>query len=465
MAFNTKINLIDAKVYQSTGQTLTLSGCTWISSVGRLAYCTDQSGTYTSRSVVDKDYVDKRVCCYTSGTTAASVTGATNLGGGYQIYTSVSGHKLQLKTLSGGTNITLSCNANVITICATDTGILWSGSTANGIGTYVSSTCIKSNPNLTFNGTILGVTGVVCASSCICSPIICGTSCVTSPITCGTSCVQTALLCSTGAVKGTILTGSTCVTSPIVCGGTCVISPYVMGSTCVCSPIVNGTTCITGGVACGTSCVVSPVIKGSTCVCSPIVCGTSCVRSSLISGGTVCSSGNILLTSGNSLQWSDGAYITSNNANGVEIDGQLILTGATGISPFSVVSTTVNTNLNADLLDGYHASAFTITTNYRVYPHSAVTTSVTLSTGSTYVILVNSPSAIITITLPATPRDGQVFKIKDVGGQAVTYNITIGGNGNLIDNASSALINTSYGALELFYELTLDKWYSMAFIN
>jgi len=36
------------------------------------------------------------------------------------------------------------------------------------------------------------------------------------------------------------------------------------------------------------------------------------------------------------------------------MSGQLTSTLATGTAPFAVTSTTVNTNLNADLLDGYH---------------------------------------------------------------------------------------------------------------
>lgn len=42
----------------------------------------------------------------------------------------------------------------------------------------------------------------------------------------------------------------------------------------------------------------------------------------------------------------------------LSMSGQLTNTLAIGTSPFAVTSTTVNTNLNADLLDGNHASAF-----------------------------------------------------------------------------------------------------------
>ena len=56
-------------------------------------------------------------------------------------------------------------------------GIAWSGSTANGVGTYYSASKICSNPNMTFDGTKLGVTGNICASTCLCSPTICATTC------------------------------------------------------------------------------------------------------------------------------------------------------------------------------------------------------------------------------------------------------------------------------------------------
>lgn len=46
--------------------------------------------------------------------------------------------------------------------------------------------------------------------------------------------------------------------------------------------------------------------------------------------------------------------------SGGSISGQLVSTLATGTSPFAVTSTTLNTNLNADLLDGQHGAYFAI---------------------------------------------------------------------------------------------------------
>ena len=56
------------------------------------------------------------------------------------------------------------------------------------------------------------------------------------------------------------------------------------------------------------------------------------------------------------------------------------------------------------------------------------------------------------------------FKIKDKG-DALANNITIAGNGNNIDGAANATINTDYGALNLMYSLSDDEWYTLAFIN
>ena len=98
------------------------------------------------------------------------------------------------------------------------------------------------------------------------------------------------------------------------------------------------------------------------------------------------------------------------------------------------------------------------------YSKLIVTGSTTLDAESPYVILVNH-TAPVTITLPATPFDGQAFKIKDAANDALSNNITIARNGNTIDKQTlDATINTDSGALELLYDSSLG-WFSLAFIN
>jgi len=65
------------------------------------------------------------------------------------IYINASG-KLSTGVISGGSG---------------GSGIAWTGSTANGVATYASSSKACSNPNMTFNGTCLVVTGCACATS------------------------------------------------------------------------------------------------------------------------------------------------------------------------------------------------------------------------------------------------------------------------------------------------------------
>jgi len=97
------------------------------------------------------------------------------------------------------------------------------------------------------------------------------------------------------------------------------------------------------------------------------------------------------------------------------------------------------------------------------YAVTAITSSATL-TPVLYTVLVNGAAAV-TVTLPASPADGQAYKIKDASGNALTNNVTISGNGNNIDGAGTAVINTDYGALELVYNASLDEWFTLAFIN
>lgn len=71
-----------------------------------------------------------------------SITGATNLGGGNgSLYTTISGNKINLKTLSGGTNVTLTCNGNYVTINATGG---WGSITGNITGQTDLNNCLNS---------------------------------------------------------------------------------------------------------------------------------------------------------------------------------------------------------------------------------------------------------------------------------------------------------------------------------
>ena len=77
------------------------------------------------------------------------------------------------------------------------------------------------------------------------------------------------------------------------------------------------------------------------------------------------------------------------------------------------------------------------------------------------VCLYNPNSALLVgtrnITLPANPVTGQTVVVKDVAGNAGTYNVTIAGSGGtLIDGAASVLLNANWKAFTFVFN---QNWY------
>ena len=81
-----------------------------------------------------------------------------------------------------------------------------------------------------------------------------------------------------------------------------------------------------------------------------------------VATGTFPGGWRLLLDSYNYQRYGDSRYVTlttNQTVSGIKtFSTQQKFTVATGTSPFTVSSTTVVSNLNADLLDGYHASSF-----------------------------------------------------------------------------------------------------------
>jgi hypothetical protein len=98
--------------------------------------------------------------------------------------------------------------------------------------------------------------------------------------------------------------------------------------------------------------VANPELENATAIGYRAIVGDS---NTIVLGGTGAHAVNVCIgkTGG-----SERLDISGN----VKVSGRFISGEATGTSPMSVQSTTVNTNFNADLLDGYHASSFVTTT-------------------------------------------------------------------------------------------------------
>lgn len=74
------------------------------------------------------------------------------------------------------------------------------------------------------------------------------------------------------------------------------------------------------------------------------------------------------------------------------------------------------------------------------------------------IVLVNSSTSPINITLPLIPNDGENHTIKDSGGNAQNNPITINGNGRYIDGDTEFNLTLNYSSIEIVYSLHIDKW-------
>ena len=88
----------------------------------------------------------------------------------------------------------------------------------------------------------------------------------------------------------------------------------------------------------------------------------------------------------------------------------------------------------------------------------------TITTGNEYVIVVDSTSSGLTVTLNATPEDGESYIIKD-NGNALTNNITIDGNTKNIDGNANFIINTNDGSVTTMYSENDDEWYVIGIVT
>lgn len=112
--------------------------------------------------------------------------------------------------------------------------------------------------------------------------------------------------------------------------------------------------------------------------------------------------------------------------------------------------------------DGYinlQVGATTIATisSYKLISKRGKRIAVT-STNVSYTILNSDEAVIITLLsapinliLPSGPTIGDIYTVKDSGGNIETYNVTISGNGYNIDGVSTFLMNKNYSSISLLY--------------
>lgn len=71
---------------------------------------------------------------------------------------------------------------------------------------------------------------------------------------------------------------------------------------------------------------------------------------------------------------------------------------------------------------------------------------------SVVVLTLSSPA---TVFLPPTPFNGETHTIKDGAGTAATHNITLNGNGNNIDGASTVVMNGNWDVITVIFRETI----------
>ncbi len=459
----------DAIINSSCSIAMTASGASFCDIAGLpkgIQYVSDYSSTYVPRSLVDKGYVDSvatglniHTAVYAATTSGITLSGSPKTIDGVSV---AAGQRVLVK--NQGIGFTGHTTNGIYIV----TGVTWfrapdyDGSPASEVtnGDLIPvTTGLTQNNSLwaltSQNPIIVGTTPLifsqfgttidVIGGQGICITQVGGvhTVCVNATSGCGLS-VGVGGLCLSNSIDGSGLTYT---------GGVLNVNAALGGAASSISVKVNPGNCLVVNCTDITTAVgaITTANNGLNKAGSNVRLGGPLTGTTTINGGSTLNINQAILNlSGNTSVKITGATVCIGGSTAVKLTS----TPSTGSvsDPFLVRAT-----------DGTIKTVGSVANN--IYSHSAVTTSVALNTGSTYVILANSPSASITITLPATPRDGQVFKIKDVGGAALTNNIIINGNGNNIDGAACGLINTSYGALELMYETTLDAWFSLAFIN
>lgn len=431
-------------------------------------------------------------------TAAVSVTATqlkTMLGLGTAAYvdTGTGGHTLPfldgnntwtgLQTFSGGISLS---TLTLGTLTVTGTTTLGSGTasplvvTSTGVSANLASSAgtIELLPS---NGTV-NVTSTLHTSGAVTA----GTSVsATTSVSSGTTVTAgTGLTVTTG---GAAITGNSTISSGsfTASGGAFAASPANAAVTM--SPTGTGVVTIAPATA-GT--LNNMVIGGSTPLAATFTTATAntAFRSTDFGSGST-STVNFTTSGGTQLQITNTATaarnitITGSNAGNPTLSvtaGSLAITPATVFA--STISATTVTNTGGEIFSGASApitlnasvgtsgqvltsagagATPTWTTVSAVYPTWAgapKTTNFNATAGTAYCVDTQTTGAV-TMTLPASPTDGDQIRFIDCKGYFQTVNMTVARNGKLImGSATDMTVSTINAAATLTYSSTLGDW-------
>jgi len=86
-----------------------------------------------------------------------------------------------------------------------------------------------------------------------------------------------------------------------------------------------------------------------------------------------------------------------------------------------------------------------------------------ISNTGNFLVICNTGSNALNIDLPASPLNKQAVRFKD-SGNGLAHNVTVNGNGKLIEGDSFAVINSNYGAFEVMFISSINKWLVSSFV-
>lgn len=159
----------------------------------------------------------------------------------------------------------------------------------------------------------------------------------------------------------------------------------------------------------------------------------------------------------------DSTYNDLNSKNNGFYAPQLTQTQITAIASSTLKNGAIVYNTTTNTFQVYQNGAWNVLNTQASFVLKRTATAVNYQVLITDIIIaVTDTSVARTITLPlvASTTTGQVFIIKDEGGQANANNITIARNGaNINGVAANATINANYGVLKLYS--TGTEWFTI----
>jgi hypothetical protein len=109
------------------------------------------------------------------------------------------------------------------------------------------------------------------------------------------------------------------------------------------------------------------------------------------------------------------------------------------------ISSTLTINGNLIIGAGVSSNLVSKTSSYNVQ-------------NTDYIISVGTLSSSITITLPASPTNGNTYIVVDAKGSASSYQIVIDGNGNNIAGSSTYNMDIRYESITVVFDSTNSVW-------